>query len=297
MAQSSISNLITKIAHGLVFEKKESKKYKRIFDELKPEIIRIFEEFLDQQKITNRGRPRTIDLGKFFDCLFCVCDNALKLCYTQPMFGIPRSTYCYYSKILRETQFFELLHRSITNHFVPPERIEYVVCDSYTFKSADGNECVGSNPTDRGRNGSKTSLIMDQNLVTHAVYIAPANDHDAKILLPTIEQSVTDLKGKKCLADKGYAGWKFARQIREATGVKLITKPKKRHSPKEKIQLILKPDALLLKQKRNRIERLNQNIRNFRILNVKYNKKIGTYRMYLFLVLTCINCYMIMGNL
>jgi len=93
------------------------------------------------------------------------------------------------------------------------------------------------------------------------------------------------------LADSGYAGQKYILKIRENTGVQLLSKPKKTRNPSKMSHVISDVDLKLLNKKRNRIERLNGNIRNFRGLMIKYTKTIASYRTYLYTALLCITCY------
>lgn len=46
----------------------------------------------------------------------------------------------------------------------------------------------GKNPTDRGRQGIKKSVIVDKNGAPLAVYVGPANAHDSKYLFDTINE-------------------------------------------------------------------------------------------------------------
>jgi len=50
-------------------------------------------------------------------------------------------------------------------------------------------------------------------------------------------------------------------------------------------------EMTMLNQYRNRIERLNGNIRGFRGLVIKYTQTVDSYRRYLYLALLCITCY------
>jgi putative transposase len=51
---------------------------------------------------------------------------------------------------------------------------------------------VGKNPTDRGKNGTKRSLLVDEQGGPLALVIAGANRHDTKLLRATIEAIVVE---------------------------------------------------------------------------------------------------------
>ena len=69
---------------------------------------------------------------------------------------------------------------------------------------------VGPNPTDRGKNGSKRSLIVEADGGPLGVVLAAANVHDSKLLEQTIESIVverpepTEDEPQHLCLDKGY---------------------------------------------------------------------------------------------
>ena len=214
----------------------------------------------------------------------------MKVAFLKEKCGISKSTFYYYFSLISKHSFFEKIHVDIVKKYRILEPDDYLMTDTFTVKSMEGTEGVGRNPTDRGRNGIKVSLICDQYLITHAVHVTSANTHDSMILAPTIEASISDLHGKKCLADSGYAGHKYISKIQSKTGILLISKPKKTRSSMMSHH-ISKEESVLLQKKRNYIERLIGNIRKFRGLMIKYTQKISSYRTYLLLAICCITCY------
>lgn len=73
-----------------------------------------------------------------------------------------------------------------------------------------GNKKTGRNPTDRGKQGVKRSLLTDANGLPLSLVVAAANTHDIKLVADTLDALQTGRPGQKlrlCL-DKGYdAGW------------------------------------------------------------------------------------------
>ena len=71
-------------------------------------------------------------------------------------------------------------------------------------------DCVGPNPTDRAKNGTKRSLIVDQDGGPLGATIAGANVHDTKLLRETIEAIVVERpeptaeEPQHLCLDKGY---------------------------------------------------------------------------------------------
>ena len=277
------------------FRNSSGKKYKDIFDKLKIFLKTRLIEYIDSMKRTNRGRKRIIDLDRFFTYLFFIADNGMKMSYIKDYFQIAKSTYYYYFDLIMKANFLETIYEQFIRIYLDEHPIVYLITDTFTVKSMDGSEGLGRSCTDRGRKGLKVSLICDQNLVTHAIHLAPANMHDSKIFLPTIDNSITNLNGICCLADSGYAGSKYISKVAQQTGVKLLAKPKKTSNKLKMSHYVSPQESEIIKKKRNNIERLNGNIRNFRGLMIKYTKKSSSYLIYLYVALLCITCYRILS--
>ena len=73
-------------------------------------------------------------------------------------------------------------------------------------RSALWGGAIGRNPTDRGKAGSKKSILVDAAGGPLSVVVAGANVHDTKLLRPTLESIVVDRpEGAQNLClDKGY---------------------------------------------------------------------------------------------
>jgi putative transposase len=77
-------------------------------------------------------------------------------------------------------------------------------------QSPFGGEATGPNPTDRGKRGTKRSLLTDGQGVPIAVVVAGANRHDMKLLAATLDAVVvvrpepTAEAPQHLCADKGY---------------------------------------------------------------------------------------------
>jgi putative transposase len=72
---------------------------------------------------------------------------------------------------------------------------EWQSADGAMGKARFGGDKVGPNPTDRGKNGVKRSVIVDQEGGPLGSVIAGANVHDTKLLAETIESIVVERPG------------------------------------------------------------------------------------------------------
>lgn len=87
---------------------------------------------------------------------------------------------------------------------------EWQSADGAMGKARFGGDEVGPNPTDRGKNGTKRSLVVDEDGGPLGAVIAGANVHDAKLLEKTLEAivverpEVTEEAPQHLCLDKGY---------------------------------------------------------------------------------------------
>ncbi len=68
--------------------------------------------------------------------------------------------------------------------------VKNIYIDSTQVKNINGQDCVGPNPTDRGRLGTKVSVICDDDEVP----FYGANVLDARTTLETVENVVCPLR-------------------------------------------------------------------------------------------------------
>jgi putative transposase len=87
---------------------------------------------------------------------------------------------------------------------------EWQAADGTMGKARMGGDEIGANPTDRGKNGSKKSILTDRQGGPLAIVVAGANVHDTKLLEKTIEAIVverpkpTKANPQHLCLDKGY---------------------------------------------------------------------------------------------
>ena len=64
--------------------------------------------------------------------------------------------------------------------------------DSSTVKAPFAQAAVGPAPTDRGKQGTKRSVLCDRRGLPLALSIERANRHDSKVLFPTLDAQSFD---------------------------------------------------------------------------------------------------------
>jgi len=68
-----------------------------------------------------------------------------------------------------------------------PLHFKELFIDSSMIKNISGHECLGKNPTDRGRQATKLSVICDTNQVPISACFYPANKSDISTAMETVE--------------------------------------------------------------------------------------------------------------
>jgi hypothetical protein len=66
--------------------------------------------------------------------------------------------------------------------------LEDLVVDGCIVKAPCGGDAAGPSPVDRGKQGTKRSVIVDRNGIPLGVVVAPANQNDSPLLAPTLEK-------------------------------------------------------------------------------------------------------------
>lgn len=69
---------------------------------------------------------------------------------------------------------------------------QWQAVDAALGKARLGGDAIGPNPTDRAKNGTKHSILVEAGGAPLAVVVAPANTNDQKLLEKTIEAVVVD---------------------------------------------------------------------------------------------------------
>src|SRR2546423_4968932 len=87
---------------------------------------------------------------------------------------------------------------------------QWQAADGCLGKARGGGDLIGPNPTDRAKNGTKKSVLVEAAGGPLAVVIAPANRHDTKLLGATLDAIVVERpvpsaeQPQNLCLDKGY---------------------------------------------------------------------------------------------
>ena len=164
---------------------------------------------------------------------------------------------------------------------------EWQAADGAITKAPLGGQATGPNPTDRGKKGTKRSLLTDGNGIPLAISVAGANAPACTVLIDTlravvVEPPIQDTLQHLCL-DKGY-DYGFVEEIaldlyirRLATNFGYTPHIRARGEEKKDKQEGKKPRRWVVEQTHSWINR-------FQRLLVRWEKKQANYLAFLQLV-------------
>lgn len=160
------------------------------------------------------GRPFA-DTRRCFEGIWYLLRTGAQWCALPRCIG-PKSTIHGHFQRWRALGVFQQLWWQILVAYDEEVGIDWTwqALDGTLGKAPLGGTATGPNPTDRGKLGTKRSLLTDGRGVPLAIMIAEANRHDCKLLEPTLEARVVlpPLVSQHLCLDKGY-DFPFCRQI------------------------------------------------------------------------------------
>lgn len=153
----------------------------------------IIEKYIPRkEKNTNRGR-KPIDARKIADGLFYVFRTGCQWKAAPNCFGSPSTLHRYFQKWVQHDVFSNFWTEGLLE-YDEEEGIhwKWQSIDASTVKAPLGGEKTGPNPTDRGKNGTKRSIIVDGNGVPISLVVSGANRHDSQLLENNLENVVLE---------------------------------------------------------------------------------------------------------
>jgi putative transposase len=136
-------------------------------------------------------------------------------------------------------------------------------------------ECVGANPTDRGKNGRKRSLLVDERGVPLSLVASGANRHDVKLLPDTLDRTVVARpapnakRPQHLCADAGYRGASARNAV--------LDRNYKPHIKQRREEVAAKRTRPGYQTRRWVVERTHSWFNRFRKLLVSFEKSEASY--------------------
>ena len=305
---------------------------KEIFKLIKPTLINEFESYLSTinvstglKKSSKRGAHRQYDLDGFFDILFAWLDNGFKYSHIAEVYKDKGAGS--FSRYLARLEESGIVKRRWRLSSLSADKSQLFVIDSFTVKSIDGTECTGANYLDRGRRGTKVTLVTNTSKIITNILVTPANRAETFCLDDLLEtksiKSLTTLQ-----SDRGYFSRKLVDKCK-SRGIKLLVPPKaltartklrtyvckscqrqspcsapktcsnnieyletlKTVPPTKYSHTLTTRETNLLQEHRNKIEHVNGEIRRFRAINLKCVRRIKYYTLLVTLGALLVNTF------
>jgi putative transposase len=197
-------------------------------------------------KTSRVGRPET-DARKCMDAIFWILKTGAQWS------SIPRTTAPYttihgkFRKWVNAGVFDKIMDkaRALYQERNPGWDVWFAL-DAALVKAPLGGEKTGKNPTDRGKLGSKKSMIVDQKGAPLGIAIGAANTHDSKLVKPTLKSFDGSFKKetlKIMAADRAYDAATVKNDLRKMKFIPLIS-INQRRSKKKPENVLLDIDGL-----------------------------------------------------
>ena len=187
------------------------------------------------EKKSKVGRPRS-DAKMVLSGIYYVMITGVQWHKLPDYYGRPATIHGWFRIWVKSGVFAEIVLKSIDSavqHLGVPESF---LNDTSSVK-APFAKFGGKNPTDRAKNGVKEGIIIDWNRIILSVLIAPANQHDSKLLLPHIENIKRFLDRPKVMStDSAWDSKKLRKTLAEINLALHASTNVRRNKSKRKIK-------------------------------------------------------------
>ena len=221
------------------------------------------------------GRPR-MDDRQAMDAIFYVLRTGCQWKALPRALGAPSTVHARFQE-WRRAGVFERMWRAGLMEYDAKKGLnwEWQAMDGAMTKAPLGGEATGRNPTDRGKSGTKRSLLTDGHGIPLAVAVAGANRHDMKLTGPTLEAIVTERprptekQPQNMCLDKGY-DYDEVRDILTEWGYTAHIRTRGEESKQKK-------QVPGYRARRWVVERTHSWLNRFRRLLIRWEKKVENY--------------------
>ena len=213
------------------------------------------------------GRPKSLSNEYVLSFCFKVLRSGMQWSELTVVNGSSKTVYNRFriwTKLDIFKDAYEIILKKYISVFNFNDTFKYFATDTTFIKSIGGHDCIGKNPTDRGRNATKISILTDNFGVPWSISFFKANQNDCTVIPDTINALAHPIKqGLPIYADKGYDS-KHCRQQLYDIGLNPIIAKRNTVSPKsyEESRFIVENSFSWIKQYRR--------IRNRYEIKIKY---------------------------
>ncbi len=251
---------------------------KAIWEKIKPFII------VDQTG--QRGRPRTVDFQQILSGIFYILRTGSQWQACPREFGAPSTVYYWFNRWCREGIFKKIWEIALKEYDdLKGLEWKWQSIDSTMNKAPLGGEDTGANPTDRGKKGTKRSVLTEGKGIPLALVITGANRHDTTVFEQTLDAKMLACPEEEKIqenlcGDKGYDSAEL-RQIAEDHGYTTHIRSRGEEiEDKKKLEEETEEDAEIKEAKKPRrwvVEVCHSWLNRFRKILVRFEKLTITH--------------------
>lgn len=222
-----------------------------------------------------KGRPAT-DPKSIFNGIFYVFKTGIQWKAVPDCFPSGSTLHRWFQFFVKNNFFYYLWEELLMNYDEEVSvQFKWQSIDSASIKSPLGGEGTGKNPTDRGKLGTKLSIIVDGNGVPLSLVIKGANVHDVNFVKENIEERLICDESDKIFqnylcGDKGYDSEDLREQISNNE-----LNPNIKSRGVEKREIKKNPNK---KARRWVVERTFSWLKKFRKVFTRWEKKVSNFK-------------------
>ena len=162
----------------------------------------------------SRGRPQSDPRLVLSGILYILKTGSQWHCLPA-VYGKATTVHGRFRSWIKSKVFENIFQRSIDASIKIAGKPECFLIDT-SFSKAPLSKFAGKNPTDRGRNGVKRSVIIDWNKTVLSIIVSAANKHDFNLLTPHIKKIKQFLNTRKViLSDSAWDSQKLKKELLE----------------------------------------------------------------------------------
>jgi len=179
-----------------------------------------------------------------------------------------------------EMDIFKICHSKILDTLgivVDNNSIAYIDTTSIINKGGCCNN-VGFSPGIPKHKSCKLSIISTQNCIPLGITLSSGNIHDINLIFETLPKKRFF---KLLYGDKAYISEPIKKKLKQEYNIDLITESRSNQINQIKL---LKKDKINMKN-RCRIEHLNSSIKQYKLINTRYDKKNSSFLSNVYIIL------------
>lgn len=253
------------------------------FFEVPDELWKIVEKHLPPPlECKGPGRPRASDRAALNGIWYVLWTGCQWKAVATDWFGVSSSVIHERFQTWQEQGIFAEMMSEMVRYYQKEREIgwEWQSIDSKTAPAPLGGQETGKNPTDRGKQGSKIHLLVDQHGAPLSLHVTGANEHDkwsADDLLVSIvvERPNPEEVEQHLCADKGYDYEDVHQVVAQEHYISHIKHRRRRNEPVEEECPI--PGELRYPARRWVVERTLGWLAKRRSLRIRWCKKLNNW--------------------